>query len=228
MRHKLIHIYVFFCFFPPSLLIINTTEKKKVIFKQRSPRVKKKPCPKTFNLLVFYQPYLPRFKDLRVTCKMARNSRLSECLDGYKLLPDELRVMIAEKALPLFRDIARVPQQTLLTRVAQPLVSQTDLALIDRAWKEAVEKRLFETLYLCPSDLVHFERICVGPRRAYVKNITFKPIDIGRISGDVTPSRRNNCKYHFGPYDVAPLCAVRNPSIYLGSFRVYHDSSASF
>lgn len=97
--------------------------------------------------------------------------RRSRAFHLYGSLPYELQLRIAEMVVPLavgvrFLDLSKLPGGWPYRKT-----SAADIACIHPAFKKAVEEHVFETLRLCPEDMEDFTRICVGPRRTYLKTI---------------------------------------------------------
>lgn len=88
---------------------------------------------------------------------MADHQETLSVFHRYPDLPLELKLKIVEQAAP---------------RPYTSVLRDCNLACIDRAWQETMEKRTFVSLRLSASDLPDFERICVGRRRRILKTIS--------------------------------------------------------
>lgn len=88
----------------------------------------------------------------------------------YMRLPSELKLQIAQLAFAELPYIDEGRRST--SRFAWP-----NYACIDSAWRETVERALWETLYLKVADLPKFQSFWVGRRRHFLATIVFR-VDI--------------------------------------------------
>lgn len=94
----------------------------------------------------------------------------------YSLLPAELRMFIVEC-------FVEEGKHSRLSAHTHHTLKRSKLACLDRAWKKVIERDNFEHLRLDPLSVDAFERICVGPRQAYVRTIMFRRADAGYVEG---------------------------------------------